>query len=174
MVKIAIGFMALKKILLTVVKNVMIKLDKATPKKRLDVRIIQKKRVSWETLFKYEEDYLWKSLRDKADKVFKAWIRNRDKGKWCVSKGADWCLWDDNNACHFIEAWFYSHRWDEDNVHWWCFKCNRIMKQEHGIFYDRWMRIEYWNEFVDNMLLNRHKDKPTIKEIEEIIIKYSV
>jgi len=51
----------------------------------MNINTLTKKYLAGEKLLKKEQDYLWKKLRDMADKVFSKWIRNRDKKKKCVT-----------------------------------------------------------------------------------------
>lgn len=141
-------------------------------KQKLRLDIILKKYLDWESLFKYEEVYLWKKLRDNADTVFKKRIRDRDKWKWCVSFGANACKDKVEHACHRIEAWWFSHRWDEDNVNWWCSTCNWYNKREHQMYYDLWIVNKYWKEWAEKQLFEKNKIKPTIDEMLAIIEKY--
>ena len=63
-------------------------------------------------------------LKRKAIQVFNAYIRARDKDKPCVSCGV---IVKENmaHASHFKPANTYSYlRFDEDNVHKSCSKCN--------------------------------------------------
>lgn len=145
--------------------------NKKKPKLHLTPLITKYK--SWEKLFLYEEKYLWKKLRDKADVVFKSWIRERDSWCWCVSFGAYKCKNKVEHACHWIEAWWYSHRRDEKNVNWWCSTCNWYNKKEHDIFYTLRIEDKYWRDWVDEQQRNKNKKKPKIDDLLEIIEIYS-
>lgn len=60
-------------------------------------------------------------LLAKAQKVFNAWIRNRDKDSSCISCGK----YKIEHACHFYSAGQYSAlRFNEDNVNGGCLACN--------------------------------------------------
>ncbi len=112
-------------------------------KKKLNLTVILHKYESWDRLLKYEEDYLRKKLRAKADSAFNAWIRDRDKWLWCVSYWASNCKNCVEHACHRIEAARYSHRRDENNVHGGCSTCNGYNKREHIMYYTSWMEHTY-------------------------------
>lgn len=129
---------------------------------------------SWEKMTKKEETALWTKLRDKADKVFKAWIRKRDEGKNCVSYWAMNCKNKIQNACHRIWCERYSHRRDEKNVVWWCASCNGFNKSEHEKFFMIYQIKKHWQERVDLSLKNRNKIKPRIQDLIDIINKYSL
>jgi len=63
------------------------------------------------------------SLKVKAQKVFNSWIRNRDKDKGCISCGAGV-----DQAGHFYSAGkFNALRFDEDNCHGQCLRCNYFL-----------------------------------------------
>ena len=71
-------------------------------------------------------------LIKKLQKVFNAYIRDRDKDKPCVSCGE---YTDEKDAGHFYATSGYSGlRFDEDNVHGECKRCNRF-DESHLIGY---------------------------------------
>lgn len=135
--------------------------------------MILNKYEAWDRLLKYEEEYLRKKLRDKADSIFNSWIRDRDKWLWCVSYGAGNCKNCVEHACHRIEAARYSHRRDENNVHWGCSTCNWYNKREHIMYYDQRMISKYWKKWTEKQLFIKHKIKPSIEELLAIINKYT-
>lgn len=60
-------------------------------------------------------------LTKKAQDIFNAWIRNRDKDACCITCGR----YQIDHACHFYPAGQFSAlRFDEDNVHGGCLQCN--------------------------------------------------
>jgi len=134
-------------------------------------RIVNKYK-RWEKLFKYEEDYIRKKLIEKADIWFARYIRYRDKENWCITNTVEWCRNKVENACHWISRWYYSHRWDEDNVYWWCVSCNAYHQQEHWMALTMKMVNKYWQEWVEKQLKERHKKKPTIDKLLDIIEYY--
>lgn len=74
---------------------------------------------------KYDK-YSVAELKKKAQTVFNAWIRNRDHGQACISCGS----WTTNHASHYFSAGHYPGlRFNEDNVHASCLKCNYYL---HG------------------------------------------
>lgn len=69
------------------------------------------------------KQYTQAELVKKAQVVFNAYIRERDKGLKCIScqKGAV------ENAGHYIAVGGHSvHRFNEDNVHGQCIHCNHF------------------------------------------------
>lgn len=71
-------------------------------------------------------------LIKKLQKVFNSYIRDRDKDKPCVSCGE---YKDEKDAGHFYATSGYSGlRFDEDNVHGECKRCNRF-DESHLIGY---------------------------------------
>lgn len=78
-----------------------------------------------ETIRKYEKITTQK-LKTKAQLVFNAWIRNRDKDRCCISCG----VYKIEQASHYYSAGKYNHlRFVEDNVWGSCLKCNYFL---HG------------------------------------------
>jgi hypothetical protein len=134
---------------------------------------LTKKFLSWERLLKKEESYLWKKLRDEADKVFSIRIRKRDKKKWCITSQAQWCKKIVQHNCHWIDRAWYSHRWSEENCYWWCASCNTYHEAEHKIHFTNFMIKKHWQERVDEQLRIRNKKKPTIQELLDLINKYN-
>lgn len=65
-------------------------------------------------------------LRSRAGEVFRKYIRERDKGKPCISCGS----YNTHDAGHYYSAGHYPElELNEDNVHLQCVKCNRFL---HG------------------------------------------
>lgn len=133
----------------------------------MNITTLLKKRNNWEKLLKKEEVYLWKKLRDEADRVFSIWIRNRDKKKWCIT-----CNWPVQHNAHRIDRWRYSHRRDEKNCCWACANCNTYRQEEHKVLFTISQTKKYWQDRVDQQIFNRNKIKPTIDELLAIIEKY--
>jgi hypothetical protein len=109
-----------------------------------------------------------------CQKVFNTYIRTRDKGKPCVS--CDKFLKEnDVNASHFFSVGSSPNlRFNEDNVHSSCIKCN---KELHGNIIEYALRlpkrigIERYNQLVND------RNKPallTIEDIKELIAIYRV
>ncbi len=66
------------------------------------------------------------TLKNKAIRIFNAWIRKRDAGNPCISCGNPKTL----QAGHFYSAGKFTHmRFNEDNVHGQCLKCNYYEQQ---------------------------------------------
>lgn len=78
-----------------------------------------------------------KTAKAKADKYFSQFIRQRDKGKPCITCGT---YSDNMDAGHFMSRRFEATRYDEKNCHSQCLKCNRFEygnQYEHGMSIDR-------------------------------------
>lgn len=112
----------------------------------------------------------------KADSVFSTFIRLRDSNsKWIVVCPLCWTKihWKKAQCMHFITRWCWLFRYDEDNCHAGCMRCNVILNWNY-ILYTRYMQNRYWVETVDEMI---KKSKEVYKlqtyEIEEIINKYT-
>jgi hypothetical protein len=127
-----------------------------------------------------EKKVLKKKLMTKSDylnicqKVFNTYIRTRDKGKPCVS--CDKFLKEnDVNASHYFSVGSSPNlRFNEDNVHSSCIKCN---KELHGNTIEYTLRlpnrigIERYNQLLND------RNKPallTIEDIKELIAIYRV
>lgn len=64
-------------------------------------------------------------LTAKAQKIFNAWIRNRDKDLGCISCGGEV-----QHAGHYLSAGHHTAlRFDECNVNGQCLRCNNFL---HG------------------------------------------
>ena len=93
------------------------------------------------------------SLKKQLDKVFNAFIRDRDYmgrgGCHCISCDA-WVKVGDGHASHFYAATFTRTRWDERNVNVSCIRCNVFL---HGnlIGYCRGMRGKYGQAVMDEL-----------------------
>ena len=127
-----------------------------------------------------EKKVLKEKLMTKSDylnicqKVFNTYIRTRDKGKPCVS--CDKFLKEnDVNASHYFSVGSSPNlRFNEDNVHSSCIKCN---KELHGNTIEYTLRlpnrigIERYNQLLND------RNKPallTIEDIKELIAIYRV
>lgn len=133
----------------------------------MNITQLLKKHRLWEKLLKKEEVYLWKKLRDLADKYFSIWIRNRDRKDWCIT-----CNWPVQHNCHWIDRWRYSHRRDENNCKGWCANCNTYRQEEHKVLFTIYQTKKFWQERVDEQILKRNKIKPRINELLKIIENY--
>ncbi len=72
------------------------------------------------------------TLTKKLQRIFNEYIRERDKDKPCISCGQ---YFDKKDAGHFWAVGGYSGlRFDEDNVHGECARCNRF-DESHLIGY---------------------------------------
>lgn len=138
---------------------------KAT-KPRKDFEQFKKNHKRKETLKGHE-------LRTKA--VVHAAIRRRDKGKPCSSCGTGWN--SDFQACHYHKAELYNAlRFNEDNIHGGCVKCNihlngnleeYTVRLPHRIGQDKFNEL---NRLAELSLQTNHHWMP--HELDEIINYY--
>jgi hypothetical protein len=124
------------------------------------------------------------ALRKKADSVFSTFIRLRDSDKtWTVKCPLCWAkmFWKQAQNMHFIKRSCWLYRYNEDNCHAGCYRCNVVLNWNY-IVYTRYMQNRYWIEAVDKMIannkkLNKERSKEDyekiIKEYSEKIIKYA-
>lgn len=140
---------------------------------KLDIRTLTNKYKSWEKLFVYEENYLWKKLVEKADDTFSRYIRTRDRWNDCITSGVDSCSHKIENACHKIPRWRYSHRWNENNVYGGCISCNAYHPQEHWSEFERVLIKKFGIDWVEEQDRIKNKIPPTIDELLAIIEKYT-
>lgn len=108
-------------------------------------------------------------LKAKAQTVFNAFIRSRDKELGCISCGGKI-----DHAGHYFSSGHYSAlTFDEDNVHGQCLKCNNFL---HGnlIMYRMGLVERYGDDFVINLeKKSRNKVyKFSRHELTDIIEKY--
>lgn len=107
-----------------------------------------------------------------AQIIFNTFIRLRDKNKNCVSCDKK-LIGNDVNASHFFSVGAYPNlRFNEDNVHNSCIRCNKDL---HGNINEYTLRlpnrigIERYNKLVED----RHKPlKLSFDEVKELIAIY--
>lgn len=115
-------------------------------------------------------------LVKKADSIFSTYIRLRDSNtKWivtCPLCGAK-IHWKKAQNMHFITRACRLYRYDENNCHAGCMRCNVILNWNY-IAYTRWMQNEYWIDVVDKMISESKKiHKLPTAEIQAIIDYYT-
>ena len=111
-------------------------------------------------------------LLAKTQKVFNAWIRNRDKDKGCISCGSQI-----TEAGHYYSQGHHSAlRFNEVNTNGQCTRCNRFL---HGnlINYRHGLVKRYSQQQID--LLDSVGTRSPVKkwtrwELEQICKKYSL
>ena len=112
------------------------------------------------------------ALQKQAQKVFNAWIRERDQNKGCISCGAEV-----TQAGHYYSQGHHSAlRFNEVNTNGQCTRCNcflhgNLINYRHGLF------KRY--ELVDLVLLDSVGTRSPVKkwsrlELELIIKKYKL
>jgi hypothetical protein len=99
-----------------------------------------------------------KNAKSKADKYFSKYIRLRDSD----SNGLSKCItcgtfksWKEMDCGHFISRRFESVRYDEQNAHAQCKKCNRF---ENGNQFEHGMKLDKkYGEGTAESLLQKSK-----------------
>lgn len=111
-------------------------------------------------------------LKKKVERVFNAWIRNRDKIDPCISCGVHR---EDNDAGHFINVGVCQFlRFDEENVNKQCRSCNK-WKGGNKIEYRIALCKKIGKKAVEYLEDHRHDKKSwTRDELNELYIKYKV
>jgi hypothetical protein len=110
-------------------------------------------------------------LLQKAQKVFNAWVRNRDRERGCISCGGN----VDHAGHYFNQGQHSGLRFDETNVHGQCAGCNLF---KHGNLIEYGMGIVnrygavYHIVLLDKSRTNKIR-KWTRSELEDIISQYS-
>lgn len=103
------------------------------------------------------------TLIKEADRVFSIFIRERDRGKPCVTCGA---LWEENHQnWHFASRRHLNTRWMEKNANWQCPKCNLWWAGEQ---FKHWLAIDkmYWLWTAEQIMrLAQDTSKTTDDEI---------
>jgi hypothetical protein len=125
-----------------------------------------------------EKKVLKENLMTKSDylnicqKVFNTYIRTRDKGKPCVS--CDKFLKEnDVNASHYFSVGSSPNlRFNENNCHSSCIKCNKELHgniAEYTIRLPKRIGIENFNQLLED----RNKpSKLSIEDVKELILIY--
>lgn len=109
------------------------------------------------------------SLVKKADRVFRAWIRLRDKGKPCCTCGSY-----DNyiHAGHFVKRNHYKVRWHPDNVHGQCVICNYYLGGNEAE-YSRFIINTYGIERFNWLMEQKGPIKLSREHVQRVIEAYS-
>lgn len=108
-------------------------------------------------------------LLKKAQDVVNRFIRERDKGRGCISCGAGV-----EQAGHYFPQGSHSAlRYDPDNIHGQCIRCNMYLSG--NLIYYRMGLVKRYGEPYVQSLEQKAKNKLkkyTREELEEIISKY--
>lgn len=115
-------------------------------------------------------------LIKKYDKIFSVYIRLRDCDRnWIVVCPLCWSKIPRKKSqnMHFVSRWVLKYRYDEDNCHAGCYRCNVILHWNY-ITYTRWMQNKYWIEKVDNMINDKWVYQLKTFELEEMIQEYGI
>ena len=116
-------------------------------------------------------------LRKRADSVFSTFVRLRDSNKqWIVTCPLCWSKLPRKQAqnMHFIKRSCWLYRFNEDNCHAGCYRCNVVLSWNY-IEYTRWMQRQYGIEAVDEMIANSKKvgKEWSKSDYQNIIDKYT-
>ena len=116
----------------------------------------------------------FKKLVKEADDAFQMMVRYRDNFK-CITCGRQFPFGERTllHAGHFISRVHKATRWDEQNVHAQCAKCN-LMQSRGSIYtihaYEKALKWLYGDEIVEDLIQrSRQVYKPSVIELEEII-----
>jgi len=114
-------------------------------------------------------------LIKELDKQFSLFIRMRDANKkGIVTCPLCWAKmpWQKAQNMHFIKRSVMAFRWDEDNCHAGCMRCNVILNGNY-IEYTRWMQKKYGIETIDEAIRkSKEVCKISTPEILEMITYY--
>lgn len=110
------------------------------------------------------------NLVKEADRVFSIYIRERDKGKPCITC---WKGWEENFQCgHLFSRRHQATRWTEHNAHWQCPWCNLYWAGEQ---IKHWIatNLLHWEGTVEQIMrLANDTSKTTDEEILSYIRGY--
>ena len=116
----------------------------------------------------------FKKLVERADDAFQMMIRYRDNFK-CITCGRQFPFGEKTllHAGHFISRLHKATRWDEQNVHAQCAKCN-LMQSRGSIYtihsYEQALKELYGEGIVEDLIQrSRQIHKPTVYELEGLI-----
>jgi hypothetical protein len=140
--------------------------DKEKFLKKLDNPMLKKTK---KTKVKKLKKIKYRIARNRADKAFQQFIRNRDKDKPCITCGKPT---DHPQAGHFVSRTRFATRYDERNAHLQCPGCN-LYKKGNLILYTLKMIEVYGKTVVDELLKKAEANiKYTVDELLEIEKKY--
>lgn len=161
-------------------KNPKEKKGKAKKPRMFFAKLIEQYR-AWDKMFKYQEEKLKKYLIEKLDTMCSQIVRSRDCCWWyvdCWSKeSTDSCLktinYSSSHCCHWIDRWWWSHRWDLRNMYACCPLCNNphfdsIWHKMALQFKIEWL---YGREVVREMRTSKNKVKPNLNELVQLYDK---
>lgn len=116
-----------------------------------------------------------KTLKNKLDVAFSAWVRQRDAVDGiatCVTCGRS-SPWKEGHAGHFIKRQYTATRYDPRNVHFQDVYCNTY-RGGSLIEYTLYMQKRYGQEVVDELMRLKHTTaKLTRSDLESLLARYS-
>ena len=116
------------------------------------------------------------SLIKKLDKLFSRYVRQKyaNEGGWveCVTCRA-WMPWEQSQAGHFVKRGHHAVRWDEQNVHPQCPRCNLYLNGAQDE-YAAYILNEYGPETLKRLLdAKRVSKRWTVGELREMVDRFS-
>lgn len=112
------------------------------------------------------------TLLDSVKQVCHKYIRERDKGKPCISCGTPWH--DEFEAGHYFKSELHSiTRFDEDNIHGQCVRCNRMNEgnlSQYTVNLPKRIGQERWEYLQEQVRIEKQSgpkkwDREKLKEI---------
>ena len=107
-----------------------------------------------------------KQLVRQLDKVFSEYIRARDKK--CICCGTQ----EDLQCGHLLSRVAYSTRWDEDNAHAQCRKCNLVHEHNPHIYVKAYIQQHGINQYYNILSKYSKAVKISNAEMEQMIEEY--
>jgi hypothetical protein len=114
-------------------------------------------------------------LIKKLDKLFSRYVRQKhaNQGGWvsCVTCGQA-MPWEESQAGHFVKRGHHMVRWDEQNVHPQCPRCNLYLNGAQDE-YAAYILNTYGKETLDRLLRAKRQSKRwTMAELRELLEQY--
>ena len=115
-------------------------------------------------------------LKREADKVFSAYIRQREKGPtgWatCVTCGYQ-DIWKRLQCGHYVSRTHLATRWNEKNAAVQCYACNILRRGNHAEF-TLYLQGKYGQGIIEELVEAKHRTvKYTRAELQELIDSYT-
>ena len=117
----------------------------------------------------------FKTLRNKLDRVFSLWIRQRhaDEGGTveCVTCGK-LMFWKDSHCGHFVKRGHMATRWHEQNCDTQCVSCNTYQGGRQDD-YAKYIIDEYGQDVFDSLMQLKYSAvKHTRDDLQRMIDEY--
>lgn len=164
----------------TWVKTPKEKKGKAKKPRMFFAKLIEQYR-AWGKMFKYQEEKLKKYLIEKLDTMCSQIVRSRDcagervkcNSEWSCSSCTTWITYWTSCCAHWIDRWWWSHRWDFRNLFSTCYGCNDPSYDAiiHKTELQFKIELLYWREVVREMRTSKNKVKPNLNELVQLYDK---